>query len=440
MKKIIFSFFLLSPFLLLADAPIKDFFTKKSPEMMSGAEEKNDHYCEQCKHICEKQTCSDEKCCYCQGFENYKKSASEYNNCYVDSCEFYSEVNPCCSWKILVHGEYLLFWLCQDGLDIAGRGSTYPESIKEIDFDRKQGYRLGGGFYFCENWALEANYTYLHPKGKKKIASEEIFPTLIPQLVVPGDLTTRSLTVNSVGQSVFKKANSDIDFDYKVIDIELRRNIRCSCLPNFYFDAIAGVQIACINEKWDTLFLGSLDTFFDIFPDSLPFELQAIQKWEFDGIGLKIGGYGEYQNSWGFLLFASGRLNILYGRYKNQYIQNVLDLSPNALVPQFLTIFNQYYTVLGKERYCDFNVNFRGNLGIGFDAKCSCKVFRIKASWEMIYWSDLAQIRRGLSGKGLQVDLAEEVVTYHSTSTNVTERIAHKVGMHGFVASVELGF
>ena len=226
MKKIIFFFFLLSPFLLLADAPIKDFFVKKPPEMTS-EEEENGHYCEQCKHICEQETCFDEECCYCQGFENSNKSASECKYCCMKGCGFCSELNPCSNLKIFAHGEYLLFWLCQDGLDIAGKGGTFPGRIKEIDFDREHGYRLGGGFCFCDNWVLEANYTYLHPKGKKTISSEEIFPTLIPQFVVSGASVQLSETefTNSVGQSVFKTANSDIDFDYKVIDIELRRNI-----------------------------------------------------------------------------------------------------------------------------------------------------------------------------------------------------------------------
>ncbi len=373
-------------------------------------------------------------------------AAPERDEYYEECCEECC-CEPCCVPRecmngVYVVGEYLFWGTWQDGLAIAGKGCTYPGKIKNIDFDWVSGFRAGVGAHFCDQWTFDARYTYLRPEGKEKICADEIFPIFIPQFVAGGFSfdVEGALSETSTSESEFNSVCSKIRFDYNILDVELRRNV--SCYECFVFEVIAGAQGAWVGEKFKNIFQGNL-TVTGLasgiaLDETLPTCLAVNQKWEFEGGGIKVGAEGTARSCCGLLLYGGGRFNVLFGRYQNRYTQEILDLSTSTTAPVYNTLFTQYYTVNGKEKFCDFVSNFQFGLGFGFEGNCGCFYTRLKAGWEMDYWIDLAQFRNGLSGKA--TDSSQTNASIHFSNTNVTDKVARNIGLQGLVVSLELKF
>jgi len=395
----------------------------------------------------------DENCC----------SQCNLSNCCGDCC---STANSTSSF--FVSGEYLLWEVCQDGLAIAGSGSTYPGSIKHVDFNWTSGFRAGFGGRSCDGWTFEAAYTYMRPKGSAKVSGDQIYTTWIPSASIESYCTrfveppnTGRRTSVAVAIPQFSKAKSKVRFDYDLIDVELRHSVFCS--PCFSFEAIAGLQGGILEQKNSAEFTGIFfyqseddrgdPDFVEREQATAPIEIESNQKWKFAGGGIRVGAAGEYRSCSGFLLFAAGRFNLLYGNSKLRYTTDVSNFGEFTFTPSFnfpelvdlsQEVFVAYYTVSGREKYCNFVPNFNTRLGFGFENTCGCFNFRLEAGWEITYWPNLAQYRKGLSNQNIEVENNESTTTkegciVNSSFTDPTEQ-NNDVALHGLVVSLQLAF
>lgn len=413
-----FLFFFILPFSLgFSENPVKDFFVKPKTEEQPPSERRAYESSPQESSCCEE--------CIC------------FNSCLPRDC-----MNG-----LLIRGEYLYWRPWQDGLAIAGTGTVYPGNIKHTDFDWTHGFKVAIGARFCDNWTLEVGYTYLRPTGKRTISDEEIFPIFMPAFVA-GGLTLQidiedPFAATSAARSRFTKAASDIKLDYDVINVELHRNV--SCFDCFDFEVIAGAQGVRVKEKLNIGFLGTLviDAEEDIntpLQESLPTQIDETQTWKFEGGGIKVGGIGTYRSCCGFLLYGGGQANLLFGRYRNAFERSVGEIMDPLTIPQYVALYTNYYTIDGKERFCDFVTNFQFELGLGLEGKCGCFYYRLTAGWEMDYWLDLVQFRKGLTGQAAQVALSPLDFDVHFSNTNVTSKIGENLGLQGLVVSLEFTF
>lgn len=376
---------------------------------------------------------------YCQ-----EGTCSLQNNCTFQECcdsFFVWEDGPDGPF---IKGEYLFWKVWQDGLDIAGKGELFPGNVKHFRYQWENGFRVGAGWYFCEDWTIEADYTWLRPRHHTTVKHNEIFPTSLPQFVSGGfKIDLHSDVFNTAtAESKFNFVRSHIRFDYNVLDLEVRRNISYGAC--FDFDVIAGLQGALLQQKFFSDFEGHLliqgEQGITTIHDHLPFEINSFQKWKFSGGGIKVGGAGTYNHCCGFLAYGSGRFNILFGKYQNRFDQDVEDIGRHTSVPEFRSLFKKYYHAAGKENYCDFIANFAFDLGVGYEFLGDCFGFRLLAGWEMTYWMDLAQFRTGLSSKAAQTSLQELNFDFQFSNTNLSQKISRHVGLQGLVVTAEFIF
>jgi len=401
--------------------------------------------------------------------EPQQEEQTSCNICAYDCCCQERCIDRSCMNGFFLSGEYLYWQVCQDGLDIAGSGSSYPGNIKHVDFNWTSGFRAGLGGQWCDDWAFEAAYTYMRPKGSVTVSDDQVHPIWIPEFSAESFCTRITDEMGERRRSVavtiaeFTKAKSKVKFDYNLIDVELRRNIACS--PCFHFEAIGGLQGGILEQRNSAKFAGN---FFYQSEDDLgssnvvdpeqaiaPIEIESSQKWKFSGGGIRVGGAGEYRSCSGFLLFGASRYNLLYGNSKLRYSGEVSEFGEITLSTPFefpelvdltVLLFEQYYDISGREKFCNFVSNVNSRIGFGFENTCGCVYFRLEAAWEITYWQNLCQYRKGLSQKGVFIEneaqgapSTKESCIVHTDITNTT-KVARDVTLHGLTFSVQVTF
>lgn len=353
------------------------------------------------------------------------------SSCCCDYEEYYC-YEPSSFWTL--SGEFLYWQTLQDSLDIAGKGSVTPGNIKHIEYDWAPGFRVATGGIFCERWGFELRYTYLRPKGSRRVSGEEIFPVALSQFVASGFQSSGF----DIGETIFQKVRSKARFDLNIVDLPLFfRAVDSDCLTLAF---VTGFQGAFLREKISSNWEGNLFIDFN-FAESefLPFILSEEDRWRFDGGGFKFGAQGEVYLGCGFLFQSSAEFNLLLGRYKNRYNQTPISVEESTLAPGYNTLFEEFYTVSGREKFCDFTGNVQMQLALGYENQCGCVDYCLKAGWEMMYWYDLAQSRRGLTGKA-NFESPTVLFDYTSAGTNATTKNSSSVGFHGLVISLDLRF
>ena len=339
-------------------------------------------------------------------------------------------------------GEYLYWHPWQDGPAFAGQGDLYPGDIKYTDFTWTSGFRALLGGHFCDNWTIEASYTYLRPKGKKTLKNGNIYPIIVPAFIVGGALVNSDRFLATFLSS--NTAFSSLKLDYNVLDFEVGRNV--SCFDCFDFIVLAGLQGALNNEKLEICFSGDLTaevvsaSGLSPLEQSVPAEISIVQRWKFDGGGIKVGGIGTYRTRCGFLLYGNGKFNLLFGRYTNKYQHSYTQLEELTLEGGSDIPISDYYTILGKEKFLSFVPHFQFGLGWGVEGTCGCAYYRLKAGWEMDYWFDLVRFRSGLTGNAISSSSFDTFKAPLFSSPHVTTLVPNNLGLQGLVASLEITF
>jgi hypothetical protein len=252
--------------------------------------------------------------------------------------------------------------------------------IKTVDGGYNTGFRVGGGYRFCNGWEASLYYTYFqaaHGTDAGQPGSGALFPTI----TFPGIVTT--VTGASAATSV----------NLNVYDIEFARDFHpCEELD---VRAFVGPRFAYIDEKFAAVYTGG-----DVTSGTDNVRRQS----QYDGFGFRAGGRGDYAFWEHFTLYAKGSASIMTGSYNSSLVE----------------FANGTTIVSTKEKFQKIVPVLDAGMGVSYQLKN----LRLSAGYEFVNWFGLDD----------QINFGDD-----NTPGKLSRRISD-LGFEGFVFRAELVF
>jgi hypothetical protein len=248
-----------------------------------------------------------------------------------------------------VEGDYLFLKPRRDNLDfaIAAPASNIANgSIEAVNWERRSGFRVGGGYRMGEGWEAAVYYTYLHSTGSLDLAKPDDAGTIFPTLTHPG----------FIGQ--VDSASAESALNYNVVDALLGRRFEIN--DSGEIRVFGGGRYAWIRQ--------SLDAFYDGGDANLAHVSSPIG---FHGGGFRVGGEGAYKIPWGFSLFARAGGSILVGDFHTSLLEtNNNEATTNVNV-------SRDFRKLVPETDMTLGINWK------------YRNFTVSGGYELVYWFGL---------------------------------------------------
>ena len=213
--------------------------------------------------------------------------------------------NPSCNAcpiSMFFFGEYL--YLAPRGVDLPfgqirdgfGAAAVPTGRTGVADADYSHGLRIGGGARLDCKTFIQGSYSWYESSTESNLratTNNVIVPLIIFPNTIPFAPTSEEATAN-------------IDIDFHVADIELRRLVYgCDWCQISY---LIGGRYARLQQDMESLFdvLGGTEVDTSI---------------DFNGGGIKVGLDGEFGHECGLFVHTSGSLSLLLGQFDADYLQ-----------------------------------------------------------------------------------------------------------------------
>jgi len=206
-------------------------------------------------------------------------------------------------------------------------------------------------------WAYGVTYSYLTADGDDSVTDTggEIRQTL-------------SHANNNLGDPD-EQAQSDIEFDYHVVDLVASYGVRFGQTKSLDVTFFGGVRIASIEQHLNTRYTNSLASPAD--------QLEVISNLDYFGAGPRIGIAASREIGWGLSVFGKVGYSLLVGTMEQTLTENELGSSPTSYVNinrELDTHTTQVLDILAGIRYVRQMAAYRINAVIG---------------WQFERWTDL---------------------------------------------------
>lgn len=185
-------------------------------------------------------------------------------------------------------------------------GFDHTNEIIDPTYD--WGFRVQIGYWFpCSCYDINLAYAYLNT-----VDSDSVLAPIDQQpnsaIIVP------PLTDSQLGNEVYFSANSKVEFDLNVIDLDTGRHVSSN---NYDVRLFAGLRYANIDRD--------IYTTAEPFADTDTGAVTANQQFKshFKGIGPRIGAQGRYGQCCGWGLDADISMAVLVGQLNSRYQGNM---------------------------------------------------------------------------------------------------------------------
>lgn len=174
--------------------------------------------------------------------------------------------------------------------------------VKSFDWDTAGAIRVGASYQLGGDLEVGGAYTYLHSKDDQTVVRPTPAGGLLPTLSVPFP----ELAGSAVGSS-----NLDLD----VIDLELARRLP---LGDLDLRLGGGGRAAAIQQKSGVAYdFGSI-------PGNALGTANVSNRMQFDGLGIRVGGQGEWKvGGSGLILWSKAAASMMAGDFKTSVNQTV---------------------------------------------------------------------------------------------------------------------
>jgi hypothetical protein len=216
------------------------------------------------------------------------------------------------------------------------------ESIRHIDFDFKQGFRIGGAYQYHQGWQVVGAWTRLWATGCS-VDNAPQQPWFILSLM--GDAL----------QVIGSQATAEQRVKFDQLNVDLQRELYVG--DQFECKAFFGPVVTRIKQRQNTDIVGTVNFGAGIAPTTVDMALRN----DFTGGGLRVGCAMEYQPISRFSIFGAGSYGVLAGKFKI-----VRNNASTTLLPGTSTPLDQDISVSSCMR--DVVNVFDLNAGI----KCTC--------------------------------------------------------------------
>ena len=185
-------------------------------------------------------------------------------------------------------------------------GSNLDIKIVDLNFPFDLGYRVGAGYRFCyDNWDTQIHYTKFEQNGKTSAATTgQITSSFL------GNFHVENADGAKLAGATYKKAEISWNLDYKIIDVELGKNLILSDAFEIrpFASLIGGWIDQSIDSTWQT----------PLLPFTFSEATESILN-DFYGLGPALGANTVWNlkncNNSAFSLFGDLSCGLLWGRW-----------------------------------------------------------------------------------------------------------------------------
>lgn len=209
-------------------------------------------------------------------------------------------------------------------------------------------------------WAVSVTYSYLTADGDDSVTD-----------TTGGNLRPTLIHADGASADFNDKAESDIEFDYNVIDLEASYGVRFGQTKSLDVTFFGGVRVAFIEQHLDTRYTQVIG-----FPAD---QHQVISDLDYFGIGPRMGIAASREIGWGLSVFGKVGYSLLVGTMKQKLTEDELGPTPDSVVNitrELGSHTTQVLDILAGLRYVRQMAAYRINAVIGYQFE---------------RWSDLVQ-------------------------------------------------
>ncbi len=240
-----------------------------------------------------------------------------------------------------------------------------------VDPDFSAGFRVGFALDMGPTSSLAVQYT------KFENSTQDATTINAPDVVFP--LVVHPTTINAAITTTAANATMDIDFD--LIDLEHRGLL--SCGKNYTLSYFGGLRYGRLAQNFHAQYNFNQTT--DVFTNM-----------NFDGVGPRIGLYGESYGRHGFSFFARTEANFLAGQFSGNYLQQS---TTNSLQAQADWKAGRIVSILELE--------------LGISWKDRCDRLRLRAGYMVSGWFNTVTTQRWVDAvQANEFDALSDTVTF----------------------------
>ncbi|MBI3236230.1 MAG: hypothetical protein HYZ48_00740 [Chlamydiales bacterium] len=275
-------------------------------------------------------------------------------------------------------GEYLLWRVNEGAVDYAVKMDSQAWSsnsyavgnFHNAEFDWSSGFRVAFGYFRAPHfWDMFLQYTYLPSYGNKRVEA----PTAAGEFL--NGTYSHPNVETDIDAVALKSATSHINLNYHVLDFLSSRRF----YPNEHLrlNLYGGITSSFLYQKWNVY-----------YEDLNDVHAKIVNKWKFEGLGLKLGVKLDWYLGWDLYLTGLASSGILSGWYKNTAYERTqavtaganphLPIHNTAFHDQRLAYTSQFMGSLSWQKAFE---TVRAELGLGYE-------FNIWSNLHQIYRSD----------------------------------------------------
>lgn len=281
---------------------------------------------------------------------------------------------------LMLFGDFLYWKASVTGMPYAVTGHSESfsgtpyvnhESVREVKFPYKPGFRVGIGAQFDRGWDLVLKWTRFHASAKdsRHVTNDLSDPHLI-EPIWPFPIPSRTTS-----------ADAHLSVQYDQLDLNFVKNLYVG--SHFLFKPFFGALGARLHEEL------KIDSFSLIDNGTGDQTTKLFNK--FDGGGLQLGMGAEFVPSHWFSLYGSGSYSLLYGKFKlkrNDLMQFTVQTGGGPVVFDLPRSDSSKELALASAFDLIAGLKFCGH----FPKQSGSLTFHV--SYEFVYWPNQIRLRR----------------------------------------------